>query len=163
MLGVDWFAACLTAAVALGGGGDQELPKNKLVSKGERPTSPPPVFGFVSDVDGQAGTVKILTLTAVPRSFEKTVTIKQGGLDVRKQVVVTEAVLTPVASTFTVDALRVLDAEGRELPNGEAWQRVTAGRMVLMASDHRPVAPVYLKLLAKDALILARKPPPVPK
>ncbi len=59
-----------------------------------------------------------------------------------------------------LDDLRVFSADGREVPAEAALARLRPGLMILRMDGNEPPAAVFLQLLAKDVLIVARREPP---
>jgi hypothetical protein len=122
------------------------------------PNSPPPVFVFVAGVDKDKGTVVIhlrndvLIPRAVPREVE------------RKGIKVIETVTEYVKETriitvqLSINALLVLDVDGKEVEEATLWKRLRPGTMVLQQSGVQPVDPAYRRVLARETLILATRP-----
>ena len=131
---------------------------------GDFPKTAPPEFVMVSRVNEDAGNVYLRSLRTVPVTVMKTVESVVGGEKRRVTVPVTEYRTEVVEQALPLKSLRVFDAAGKELKPAEARKRLTAGKMVLRATDSKPLAPAYRKVLARDALILvppAGKPAPV--
>jgi hypothetical protein len=122
------------------------------------PKGTPPQFVFVSGVDKDKGVLKIQTGVSVP--VEKTVTqeVVINGKKVPQVVRVTEYQLSLKEESLTLASFRVLDAQGKEIEGDDGWKKLADGKLMLRQAGSEPIDPAYLKLLAKDTLILAPKP-----
>jgi hypothetical protein len=127
------------------------------------PKTAPPEFVMVSRLNEGTGTVYVRSVRTVPVTVTKTVEMVVMGEKRTVTVPVTEYRTEVVERALPLKSLRVFDAAGKELKPAEARKRLTPGKMVLRATDSKPLAPAYRKVLARDALILvpaAGKPGP---
>jgi len=122
------------------------------------PKGTPPQFVFVSGIDKDKGTLKIQTSVAVPVTKSITVEMVINGVKVKQVVNVTEYQISTKEESYALDSFRVLDAQGKEIDADVAWKKLADGKLMLRHAGPEPLDPAYLKLLAKDTLILAPKP-----
>src|SRR5262249_23569560 len=114
-------------------------------------------FALVAEIDQQRGIIKIKTLTAVPRVVDWPK--RKDGQEVPGRTV--EIATLALASTMAMSAIRVLDADGKEVEGPERWNRLAIGKLVL-CTQGSPPDPVFLKLLARETVILVNKSPEPP-
>jgi hypothetical protein len=118
---------------------------------------PPPEFIQVVAIDKDKGIVKIQSSLAAPA----TRTIKQevgaGRGKIVQEIDVGGEQATEKVETLKLATLRLLDAQGKEIKGDEAWKKLAEGKVLLRQAGQEPIDHAYLKLLSKDALILAPK------
>jgi len=70
-------------------------------------------------------------------------------------------IYTPVyeeqARSIEVRSAEVFEAGGTKLKSDDVLKRVTAGTVVVMSADGKKVDPAYLRLLAKDTLVIVSR------
>jgi hypothetical protein len=123
------------------------------------PKGGPPQFVFVSGIDKDKGTLKIQASISVPVTKAITVEKVINGMKVQQVVNVTDYQISVKEESFPLATFRVLDAQGKEIDADVAWKKLAEGKLMLRQSGPEPLDPAYLKLFAKDTLILAPKPP----
>jgi hypothetical protein len=128
------------------------LPEERVVL----PKSAPPEFVLVSGVDKEKGVFNIQTSVAVPVTVTNTRIIEINGMNVPQTVTVIEYHSTKEESRNLAD-FRVLDAQGKELEGDAGWKKLADDKLVVRQAGPKPIDPAYLKLFAKDTLILAPK------
>jgi hypothetical protein len=122
------------------------------------PKGTPPQFVFVSGIDKDKGTLKIQTAVSVPVTKSITVAMVINGVRVLQVVNVTEYQTSTKEESYALASFRVLDAQGKEIEADAAWKKLADGKLMLRQAGPEPLDPAYLKLLAKDTLILAPIP-----
>jgi hypothetical protein len=126
------------------------------------PLSPPPSMVFLDSVDKENQLVTISTLVCVPVAREVEAVVKTPD----NKVVTVKRLVTEMVTEIRKEHLggkgmKILDAAGNPLDSAEGWDRLKP-RMAVLVSDTPKVDRVYLKLLARDALILVPAPRTVP-
>jgi hypothetical protein len=122
------------------------------------PKGTPPQFVFVSGIDKDKGTLKIQSTVSVPVTKEVTIESVINGMKVKQTVNVTVYEVSTKEESFPLASFRVLDSQGKEIDADVAWKKLADGKLMIRQPGPEPLDPSYLKLLAKDALILAPKP-----
>jgi hypothetical protein len=115
------------------------------------PKTPPPSFVLVSKVDRANSSIVIVSPVIEQVPYTQ---IAPNGQTVTTMKVVTKW----IESTSQMASVRILDAEGHELVGEKAWKQLEVGRMVLRTNGTEPLDPAYLKVLAKDAVIVVPRP-----
>jgi len=133
--------------------GNPALPEERVIM----PKGSPPEFVFVSGVDKDKGVFKVQTSVAMPVTKTVTKVVVINGMNVPQMVSVIEYQYSTKEESRNLAAFRVLDAQGKELEGDAGWKRLADGKLVIRQAGTEPIDPAYLKLLAKDALILAPK------
>ena len=124
------------------------------------PASLPPRFAVIGKVDALDRKIEIDRLGGAPIRKQRTEIVTVDGRELQRTVWVTEEQIVATTATLTADSFRVLDSNGREVYWEDAWDLLTPGRMVLEVWTTGPIDPAYLKLLSKDALIIAGRAKP---
>ena len=76
------------------------------------------------------------------------------GRPVTRVVIVNDTRFVMQETIWPLASLRVLTADGKELTGDAAWKELTLDRTVVRARTAEPLDAAYLKLLAKDTLVL---------
>jgi len=119
------------------------------------PASPAPAFVAVAKVDKDKGTVNLQSRVTVPVTKYVMKQVERDGKKVTVAVPVTEYQQQTVEAVYFAKSFRLVEAGGKEIKGEDFWKRLTPGKLVLHQVGGDEPAPAYLKLLAKDALILA--------
>jgi hypothetical protein len=128
-------------------------------TKDKPPEGPAPKFVTVEKYDKdkdilQARAVEQVAVTeAVP---VKVVIMGREATEIRS---VTRMVSRAVVTAHALKGSQFFDGAGKKLKDDEARDRLKAGRTVLLAPTPQAPDPAYLKVLAKDTLIIAPGPP----
>jgi hypothetical protein len=132
------------------------LPLIALARADDRPAAPKgaaPEFIQVVSIDKEKVVIQALTTGGPAKGIIQEVS--GGGKKIVQQIGVGEATESTV--TLKLANVRLLDAQGKEIKGDDAWKKVAEGKVLLRQVGEEPIDPVYLKLLSKDALILAPK------
>jgi hypothetical protein len=117
------------------------------------PKGAAPEFIQVVSIDKEKVVIQALTIGGQAKGIIQEVSV--GGKKIVQQIGVGEATESTV--TLKLTNVRLLDAQGKEIKGDDAWKKLAEGKVLLRQVGEEPIDPVYLKLLAKDALILAPK------
>jgi hypothetical protein len=118
---------------------------------------PPPEFIQVVAIDKDKGIVKIQSCSAAPATRIIKQEVGVGGRKIVQEIDVGGEQATEKVETLKLATLRLLDAQGKEIKGDEAWKKLAEGKVLLRQAGQEPIDHAYLKLLSKDALILAPK------
>jgi len=141
---------CVYAALALC------LPLNALARADDRaavPKGAAPEFIQVVSIDKEKVVIQAHTTGGPAKGTIQEVS--GGGKKIVQQIGVGEATESTV--TLKLANVRLLDAQGKEIKGDDAWKKLAEGKVLLRQVGEEPIDPIYLKLLSKDALILAPK------
>lgn len=131
----------------------------------------PPVFKTIAGIDmnkGQIQFVEIITRSVpVQKQVAKEVIVVVNGKQQKKIVtdVVTVYEFVQEQRTISHDAAqtRVITPDGKQLPIDEVWKRLKVGGVVVVSANGDAPAPIYLRTLNADTLVLMLpRTPPVP-
>jgi hypothetical protein len=120
----------------------------------DRPALPKgavPEFIQIVSIDKEKVLIQACTTGTPAKGITQEITV--GGKKIVQQVGGGEE----STQTLKLATLRLLDAQGKELKGDDAWKKLTEGKVLLRQVGEEPLDPAYLKLLAKDTLILAPK------
>jgi hypothetical protein len=153
------FTLAVAAAVPLLAAQDQ--------TKDQPPEAPAPTFAYVSGYDKDKDTLRVRSFVYVPVTKQATRAVVRNGQQVTETYTYTEMAAETRESAYPLKGAQFYDGAGKKLKDDEARDRLKAGRTVLLSQDPKGVDPAYLKVLAKDALIIVpgapqpdRAPPP---
>jgi WD40 repeat protein len=118
------------------------------------PKTPPPEFVMVADVNKDAGTFKLLVARQrlVPETVDRTV--ERNGEKVIERTLVHRTVQEIAELQVSLNAVRLLNANGKELRGDDIWKRLTPDKMALRQVDAQPLDPAYRSVLSPDALLI---------
>jgi hypothetical protein len=122
------------------------------------PKGPPPQFVLLAGASKDKGALVVQVAESVPVTKTVAVTEIVGGQAVTRQVAFTDYQTVTKQEEWSLKSFRVLDAQGKEIEGDEVWKRLKAGDMVLRQAGPEPIDPAYLKMFAKETVILAPKP-----
>jgi len=129
------------------------LPDDDRVPK-HIPTPAPPRFVKIHSFDKETGIIALrqLTVQQVPEMVEKT--IEENGKPKKVREIRQKPVTVESQRNLRFDDLLFFGGDGKRLEKGKAMERLGQGGIALLAADGNEIAPVYLALVRKDALVL---------
>jgi len=116
--------------------------------------NPEPEFVRISAIDRALGRIKLTQFQAVPGQRHESRVEIVDGRPVTRVVIVNDTRFVMQETIWPLASLRVLTADGKELTGDAAWKELTLDRTVVRARTAEPLDAAYLKLLAKDTLVL---------
>ena len=121
------------------------------------PWTPAPTLVVLSDASAARGSLAYLQTKIVTKEVTENVTRTINNRTVVTPVkkTVYETVVVPVA--IAARSWKLLNAQGREVPAREAVNLLKPGTAVFLTSSPK-VSPVYLKAMARDALVVVQLP-----
>jgi hypothetical protein len=132
------------------------FPLSAVTWADDRPALPKgavPEFIQIVSIDKEKVVIQACTTGTQGKAIVQEVTV--GGRKIVQQVGGFGA--TDSKETLKLATLRLLDAEGKEIKGEDAWKKLAEGKVLIRQVGEEPIDPAYLKLLGKDALILAPK------
>jgi hypothetical protein len=117
----------------------------------------PPQFRKVHAVDRETNEVQFAVTEYVMEVREVEVEVEVNGMKVLEKRRFTVVVPRIVLTGMKLEGIDVMTGEGKKLSRDEAFQRLAAGQIVVFATN--ALAPEYMKVLAKDAIILVVRTP----
>jgi hypothetical protein len=126
---------------------DSEAPK--------LPTTPVPQFAMVSEILTDEGRIAIQYSTTVTVTEMVTVARVVDGKAVDEQVPRMQQRVEIRTNEAEPRDMIFFGSDGKEVPTENALPRLRVGLMLMRMEGNEPPAPEFLKLLAKDVLIIA--------
>jgi hypothetical protein len=125
----------------------------------QAPVTPgvPPRLVTVLGINEEKGELELVDRTVRFVSEAQSANTNEGGnIEVRSKLfpVYEEKIL----GTAALESTEVAEAGGKTLGRDEVLKRVTAGSVVVVSMDGKQVAPRFLKLLAKETLVIVSPP-----
>jgi hypothetical protein len=119
------------------------------------PTTPPPRIACVGALKPEEGEITLheVTVQMVPELRKELRTV--NGKTVEVAATFYRAVVVQQQRKCYLKEGKAYDTAGAPLEAAEVWKRLKVGSPVLVSGDGNKVDPVYLGVVAKEAVILA--------
>lgn len=120
------------------------------------PSTAPPRFAVVENIDLAERRITLAVCEPVAEQQTIQVEVIKNGEKVAENQVVTRYRTTLNSFSLSLGSLSVMDAAGTKFKADESWNKVTRGKLVVLAADAKGVDRVFLKMFADGTIVLIR-------